>query len=84
MKLYKVTQEPPLTNMEGQMGNYPHGPLLKRLYFVFYIIIKIIIMAAFFPPRYQRYTNYCPVSTPAYINCVAVMRVLVDHHCLRF
>ena len=55
----------------------------KRLYFVFYVIIKIIIMAAFFSSRYQHYTNYCPISTPAYTNYVAMMRVLVDHHCLR-
>ena len=54
MKLYKVTQESLLTNMEGHMGNRPYGPpgvgitFFKRLDFVFYVIIKIIIMAAFF------------------------------------
>ena len=81
MKLYKVTQEPLLMNMEGQMGNHPHGH--PGAFFCFLCHHKDNNYGCLFSPRYQHYTNYCPVSTPAYINCVAVMRVLVDHHCLR-
>ena len=55
MKLYKVTQEPLLTNTEGKMWNHPLGPpgvgvkILKRLYFVFYVIAKVINMTDFSP-----------------------------------
>ena len=55
IKLYKVTEEPLLTNTESKMWNHPHGPpgvevkILKRLYFVFYVIAKIINKTAFSP-----------------------------------
>ena len=71
------------------MGNRPYGPpgvgikFFKRFYFVFYVIIKIINMAAFFHLDTSITPTTVLSSTPAYINCVVVMRVLVDHHCLR-
>ena len=42
-------------NIGGKMWNHPHEPsgvvvnILKRLYFVFYVIVKIINMADFSP-----------------------------------
>ena len=70
------------------MGNRPYGPpgvgiKFKKILFCFLCHHKDNKYGCLFSSRYQHYTNYCPVSTPAYINCVAVMRVLVDHHYLR-
>ena len=59
------------------------GLNFKKILFCFLCHHKDNKYGCLFSSRYQHYTNYCPVSTPAYINCVVVMRVLVDHHCLR-
>ena len=83
MKLYKVTQESLLSNIGGKMWNHPHGPsgvvdkILKRLYFMLYV--EIINMAAFSSLD----SSITSPTVPAYINSVAMMRVLVDHHCLQ-
>ena len=66
------------------MGNRPYGPLgwelhFKKALFCFLCHHKDNNYDCLFSSRYQHYTNYCPVSTPAYIKCVAVVRVLVDH-----
>ena len=53
MKLYKVTQEPVLTTTEDmESSTWASGvgvTILKRLYFIFYVIAKIINMTAFSP-----------------------------------
>ena len=65
------------------MGPRGWGLNFKKILFCFLCHHKNNKYGCLFSSRYQHYTNYCPVSTPAYINCVVVMRVLVDHHCLR-